>query len=150
MELFYALQHYGGYIVDDSGWDDNQIGIDNSTLGDTDLSNTTFVNDVNTLFANLKIIDNNGPDSIGGGGTPIVQPAPTLLANSPTPLNKKNWTTTASDNSANAQLMLDGNTSTGWNTAKNPYAGENIVIDMKKPRTFDRVVMARRWYRSSH
>ncbi|GCE22364.1 discoidin domain-containing protein [Dictyobacter kobayashii] len=150
IKLFYALQHYGGYVVDDTGWDDNQIGIDNSALADTNLADATFVNDVNTLFANLQIIDNNSPNSIGGGGTPLVKPAPAIHAKTLTPLSKTGWSATASDNSADASLALDGNVLTGWNTGKVPYAGENIVIDMKKPRTFNRVDMDSSLYPFAH
>ncbi|GCE31307.1 hypothetical protein KDA_67910 [Dictyobacter alpinus] len=150
IKLFYALQHYGGYVVDDTGWDDNQIGIDNSALADTNLNDPTFTSDINTLFANLQVIDNNSANSIGGGGTPVVQPAPELHAKTIAPLSKKGWSATASDNSAAANLMLDNKPTTGWDTGKNPYAGENIVIDMKNKQTFNRVVMDSSLYPFSH
>jgi hypothetical protein len=31
-----------------------------------------------TLFTSLAVIDNNGPDSVGGGGVPRVAPPPPL------------------------------------------------------------------------
>ena len=83
-----ALQDYGGYIVDDTAWDDFAIATEiNPTssvraqfLADygyhIDDGGTPFFNDVNTIFGALKVVDNNGPNSIGGGGTPLVPLAP--------------------------------------------------------------------------
>ena len=43
-----------------------------------DGSGTAFFSDINTIFGALKVVDNNGPNSIGGGGTPLVPLAPAL------------------------------------------------------------------------
>jgi hypothetical protein len=37
-----------------------------------------WTEDVATIFAHLEIVTNNGPTSVGGGGVPIVSPAPPL------------------------------------------------------------------------
>jgi hypothetical protein len=37
-----------------------------------------WTEDVATIFAHLEIVTNNGPTSIGGGGVPLVSPAPPL------------------------------------------------------------------------
>jgi hypothetical protein len=85
-----ALQDYGGYIVDDTAWDDFAIATEiNPTssvraefLADygyhIDDDGTLFFADVNTIFGALKVVDNNGPNSIGGGGTPLVPLAPAM------------------------------------------------------------------------
>jgi len=85
-----ALQDYGGYIVDDTAWDDFAIATEvNPTssvrvqfLADygyhIDDGGTPFFNDVNTIFGALKVVDNNSPTSIGGGGTPLVPLAPAM------------------------------------------------------------------------
>ncbi|NOK59348.1 MAG: hypothetical protein GFH27_549283n192 [Chloroflexi bacterium AL-W] len=82
-KLFAAMQDYGVYIVEDSAWDNallvwekgveaelNAIGINPSSKDDS------FFQDVNTLFQSLHAVTNNGPDTIGGGGTPRVPLAP--------------------------------------------------------------------------
>lgn len=82
-KLFAAMQDYGIYIVEDSAWDNallvwekgveeelNDIGINPRSKDDP------FFQDVNTLFEALYIVTNNGPDSIGGGGTPRAPLAP--------------------------------------------------------------------------
>ncbi|MEM8529972.1 MAG: DUF4832 domain-containing protein [Chloroflexota bacterium] len=82
-KLFAAMQDYGAYIVEDSAWDNtllvwekgveeelNAIGINPSAKDDP------FFQDVNTLFQSLYIVTNNGPNNIGGGGTPRAPLAP--------------------------------------------------------------------------
>jgi len=86
-----ALQDYGGYIVDDTAWDDFAIATEiNPTdsvraefLADygyhiDDGSGTAFFGDINTIFGALQVVDNNGPTSVGGGGIPLVPLAPAL------------------------------------------------------------------------
>lgn len=115
-KLFYALQNYGGYIVDDTAWDVNQLGVDASVEDDIDFNDPAWARDVNTLFSNLHVIDNNAPTSIGGGGRPLVSPAP-RLARPPTadlkPLKRNKWTATVSPNASDAPLALDGRQNNG-------------------------------------
>jgi hypothetical protein len=151
LKIFQALQDYGGYVVDDSGFDANQIGIAQDALNDIDFSDPTFANDVNTIFAHLAVITNNSPTSIGGGGQPIVAPAPPIFSlPNAIKLNQRGWSATASVNSSDAHLMLDGNLSTGWNSHENPYAGENVIVDMQRQQTFDRIVMDSSGYPYAH
>jgi hypothetical protein len=87
-----ALQDYGGYIVDDTAWDDFGIAMEiNPTTSvraqfltdygyPIDAGGTPFFNDVNTIFGALMVVDNNTPTSIGGGGTPLVPLAPEMPA----------------------------------------------------------------------
>lgn len=86
-----ALQDYGGYIVDDTAWDDFAFATEiNSTTSVRaqfsadyayhleDGAGTAFFADMNKVFSSLKVVDNNTPASIGGGGTPRVPLAPPL------------------------------------------------------------------------
>lgn len=151
IKMFYALQNYGGYVVDDTGWNVSQFGVEQDAMNDIDFGDPTWTKDVNTLFTHLNVITNNGPTSIGGGGRPIVAPAPLIYAlPNQIKLSRSNWTATASVDSADANLMLDGKLSTGWNSGEKPYAGENIVVDMQRPQAFNRVVMNSSGYPYAH
>ncbi|MGB7444908.1 MAG: hypothetical protein WA919_27890 [Coleofasciculaceae cyanobacterium] len=85
-KLFHALQDYGGYIVDDTAWENHAIAVEKevveeffSAYGYTFASNSgAFYEDVNKLFQALHIVNNNGPNSIGGGGTPRQPLAPPI------------------------------------------------------------------------
>ena len=75
-KLFYALQDYGGYVVDDTTWDCHALSVEHGVLEEFhktfgyDFAGTsgTFYNDFMKLFKALSIVDNNGPNNIGGGG----------------------------------------------------------------------------------
>jgi hypothetical protein len=84
IKLFYALQDYGAYIADDTGWDayafsasveamhefEEYYGYSfnqpSSAGGDAGL----FFDDMMALITNLYVVDNNSSSSVGGGGTP--------------------------------------------------------------------------------
>ncbi|HWB95767.1 MAG TPA: hypothetical protein VG672_03670, partial [Bryobacteraceae bacterium] len=94
--IAWTLINYGAYIVDNSGWDDINIctELSTSTLDGTinrvysefqsdwgysfarDSQDSTdpatpWSEDIQTIVANLQVITNNGPASVGGGGTPL-------------------------------------------------------------------------------
>ncbi len=86
-KLFYALQNYGCYIVDDSAWScyawSAEAGVSdevNAKYGYNLVSNSGWNNDYYkdtiALITNLYIVTNNSPTSIGGGGTPCKPLAP--------------------------------------------------------------------------
>ena len=85
-KLFYALQNYGAYVVDSAGWDAHYFAVEKGVLEEFrktlgyDFQGTSgkFYEDFMKLFQALQIVDNNGPQSIGGGGTPRVALAPPL------------------------------------------------------------------------
>lgn len=85
-KLFHALQDYGAYVVDDAGWDAFYFAVETgvpeefSTVYHYQFECDTgnFYEDVMKLFQALCIIDNNGPNSIGGGGTPRQPLAPPI------------------------------------------------------------------------
>jgi hypothetical protein len=90
-QLAWTLQNYGAYIVDDSygpsfgfaaengpdGSVRNQFQADYGyPLAQRVNGNTPWTRDVQRLQQALFVIDNNGPSSIGGGGTPRQPLAP--------------------------------------------------------------------------
>lgn len=85
-KLFRALQNYGAYIVDDAGWDGHYFSVEQGVPEEFrtkygynfDGTNGDFYNDMMSLFQALHIVDNNGPKSIGGGGTPRAPLAPPI------------------------------------------------------------------------
>ncbi len=85
-KLFQALQDYGGYVVDDTSWDAHALAVEKGVLEEFrntygyDFQGTSgsFYNDYMKLFQALAIIDNNGPNSLAGGGRPRVSLAPPI------------------------------------------------------------------------
>ena len=88
-KIFHALQDYGGYIVDDSAWDAHAIAVEKGVkeefkaiYGYKFYANrkrkSPFYEDVNKLFQALYIVNNNSPNSIGGGGVLRQPQAPPL------------------------------------------------------------------------
>jgi hypothetical protein len=85
-KLFYALQNYGGYIVDDTLWDANAIAIENGVREEFESAYDNYFNgfsgsfhdDINKLFQALQIVNNSSPENIGGGGKPRQPLAPPI------------------------------------------------------------------------
>ncbi len=85
-KLFQALQNYGGYVVDDTAGDYHAFCVEQgvmeefrNTFGyDFADSSGLLYNDLMKLFQALQIVDNNGPDNVGGGGEPLVFLAPPI------------------------------------------------------------------------
>ena len=86
-KLFYALQNYGCYIVDDSAWDcyawSAESGVRDEVmqkyginLNTNSKNNDAYYRDSQKLISSLYIVTNNSPSSIGGGGTPCKPLAP--------------------------------------------------------------------------
>lgn len=91
--LAWTLQNYGGYIVDGTGGPSyaiaTEIGPDGTKneefkkdfgypMEDRIASNTPWTRDFQKLMQKLYLVDNNGPNSIGGGGTPRLPLAPAI------------------------------------------------------------------------
>ncbi len=81
-KLFYTLQHYGMYFVEDAAYDTWDIAVERGveiefeqTYGFA-IGSDTFRADVNKLMQALHTVVNNGPESIGGGGDPTAPLAP--------------------------------------------------------------------------
>jgi hypothetical protein len=85
-----AFQNYGAYIVDDTGWDvyaiETEWSPDGRFMKDfekqwgfpfiTYSKNNAWARDMDKIFLNLYVVDNNTINSIGGGGTPRMPLAP--------------------------------------------------------------------------
>jgi hypothetical protein len=98
--IAWTLINYGAYIVDSTGWDAVQICTELSTTtnaGTTNREVTQFqsdwgysfnqsgtssdwAKDIATIMDNLQVVTNNGPNSIGGGGTPKQALLPAVTA----------------------------------------------------------------------
>lgn len=75
-----ALRDYGGYVVDDTAWDVHALSADERMLDsgewpDRD-AHPDFHEQLMAVFTDLHVVDNNGPESVGGGGTPRAALAP--------------------------------------------------------------------------
>ncbi len=89
-----AFQNYGAYIVDDTAWDVYAIVTEwspNGRFGDDfkknwgfsfsqDNINTPWSRDMDRIFLNLHVVDNNSPMSVGGGGITRLPLAPKFEA----------------------------------------------------------------------
>jgi hypothetical protein len=85
-KLFHALQDYGTYVVDDAGWDAHYFAVEKgvfeefrATFGyDFSGSSGAFYDDYMKLFKVLYIVNNNGPNNVGGGGNRRAPLAPPI------------------------------------------------------------------------
>jgi hypothetical protein len=86
-KLFHALQDYGGYIVDNSADPSYNLCVESGVKEEFARAfgyafDTTgpspWFDDFAAIFAALRLVDDNGPQSVGGGGTPRVALAPPL------------------------------------------------------------------------
>ncbi|MEO1378380.1 MAG: hypothetical protein AAFW70_29750 [Cyanobacteria bacterium J06635_10] len=85
-KLFDALQNYGAYVVEDSSGDAHYFAVEKGVTKefrrkygyDFKTRSGKFYDDFMKLFQALYIVDNNSPNSIGGGGTPRVALAPRI------------------------------------------------------------------------
>jgi Carbohydrate binding module (family 6) len=83
-KMFKALQDYGAYLVDDSYCSCHNITAEQGVEDELKAKfgygmrggNGDFYDDVNRMWTAMSIVNNNGPDRKGGGGTPRVALAP--------------------------------------------------------------------------
>jgi hypothetical protein len=85
-----TFQKYGAYVVDDTAWDVYAIVTEWSPDGrfteqffedwgfsmKQSAKNHAWSRDMDRIFLNLHVVDNNSPSSIGGGGKPLAPLAP--------------------------------------------------------------------------
>lgn len=76
-KLFAALQDYGGYVTDDAAWDANYLVTDAAAFG-TFRWEEAEQRDFGRMIEAISVVANNGPERIGGGGTPRRPPLPEL------------------------------------------------------------------------
>ncbi|KAF3890619.1 MULTISPECIES: hypothetical protein [Nostocales] len=84
-KIFQAMQDYGAYVVDDSGWDYNYICLERAAEEEYEKVTGRHFNDDKDLQADmtkiisaLKVVDNNKPNNIGAGGKPRQPLAPPI------------------------------------------------------------------------
>ncbi len=102
--LAQTLQDYGGYVVDDTGWDVFAIETEwgpNGRFRDTFKTNwgydfvlsmsqatsTIWGRDIVKIYKALNIVTNNSGSTIGGGGTPRQSLAPAFTSTAITDIN---------------------------------------------------------------
>lgn len=81
-KLFFTLRNYGAYFTEDAAWDtwdliverDAEIAFEEKY--GFSMKSDTWKADLNKLMQALHVVTNNGPDRIGGGGTPLQPLAP--------------------------------------------------------------------------
>jgi hypothetical protein len=95
-KLAWTWQHYGAYVVDNTGEDDGwgqqaimvefgvvaelqEVGVDPNTWARQGWEDTPWNRDMNRLFAQLHEVVNQGPDRPGGGGRPVQPLAPPFV-----------------------------------------------------------------------
>ena len=79
-----AMKDYGAYMVDETAGDYYAFGVEIKALDEWHAGRGWYPGtvdpavsaDFQKMYPALKIIDNNGPTAVGGGGTPLVQKAP--------------------------------------------------------------------------
>jgi hypothetical protein len=76
--LFTAMQDYGGYVTDDSGWDANYLSVDEAAAG-TFAWGAAEQADMKRIIQASHVVANNAPATIGGGGTPRQPLLPELV-----------------------------------------------------------------------
>ncbi|GCE31306.1 hypothetical protein KDA_67900 [Dictyobacter alpinus] len=141
-KLFTALQNYGGYIVDDTGWDDVQVGVQSGVEKQYDFDgNSGYHNDIVNLFSALQVITNNSENNIGGGGTLRAPMAPDFSSDSGNgALDRTGWS--AKGTSSNNLLSpLDGEAATRWTTEAPQTNNQYYQIDMGQNHDISQVVL---------
>ena len=92
--IAWTLQNYGAYCVDDAARSVFSIATELGPAGavttqfqqgwgypfSSGVKDSPWANDIATIVANLAVVDNNSPASIGGGGTPRQPYAPPFSA----------------------------------------------------------------------
>ncbi|WP_148288611.1 hypothetical protein [Ilumatobacter nonamiensis] len=86
--LVEAFRDYGAYITDDSGWDATYLGVDAEAVGTFPWGDDERA-DMATIVVELQVIANNGPATVGGGGTPRQPPLPALIPPAETTVNNQ-------------------------------------------------------------
>ena len=88
IKIFTAMKDYGAYIVDDTYWPHYDLpleeGVGEEVLAATGTNmgsggGNIYFEDMMKVIEALHVITNNGPNSIGGGGTPRQPLAPPFI-----------------------------------------------------------------------
>ena len=151
-KLFNALQNYGAYIDDNTGWEANYFGAEygvqeelQKVYGQGLEDNPAMLSDLNKLFTALHIVDNNAPLSIGGGGKPRAPKAPAFSKPIPSQqivvLPRANWKIDAFHTleGSKTSFITDGKADTAWRSGRGQGAFQDIVLDLGKSQSFNAI-----------
>ncbi len=83
-----ALQNYGAYVTDTAGG--NVV-----FYAEPGSSGLPSMSHLAALVRELRVVTNNGPNNVGGGGTRFVEPAPPFVGQAPAPTPTPTPTPTA-------------------------------------------------------
>lgn len=71
-KILWAMQHYGGYVTDDSAWDANGLKVDSAARADIAAFETSQVRaEFGRIVAAARIVDDNAPGNVGGAGARV-------------------------------------------------------------------------------
>jgi hypothetical protein len=86
-----ALRDYGGYLDDNTASDSGAFNVEIGVADEVDeeykeagislrdaRQSTQLFEDLVLIYQNLHIVQNNGPNNVGGGGTPLAPLAPPI------------------------------------------------------------------------
>ncbi|NBD32138.1 MAG: hypothetical protein GVY17_03995 [Cyanobacteria bacterium] len=86
LKLFYALQDYGAYVVDDTAWDVTAFNLQKGVKDEfeqtygyqfgTNDANSQWFQEYYALVESLHLVTNNSSSTIGGGGSRVAPLAP--------------------------------------------------------------------------
>jgi hypothetical protein len=150
--LAQVLQDYGGYVVDDTGWDVYAIetewgpngrfrdefkkswGID-FVVSMSQASSTAWGRDIAKIYKALNIVTNNSATSIGGGGTPRQALAPAFTSTVITDINIESTQKVAIPVNGGLRMIESGNirvNSVLGQTIKTEYVEAGQFINLNK------------------
>ncbi|WP_091615242.1 hypothetical protein [Micromonospora mirobrigensis] len=85
LKIFHALQDYGAYVADTTGWDYNTLCVEMSAKTEfrrhygRDISQYRPIQDAfNQMLRVIQVVDNNSPRTVGGGGIRRAPAAPPI------------------------------------------------------------------------
>ena len=152
-KVFHALQDYGGYVDDNTGWDAHYLGAEygvneelQAVYGEPlEGGSAATLEAMNALFKALALVSNNSPASVGGGGMPraalaadFAQPAPALPYRA---LERRDCVLDAfaSDPRHPIAHAVDRTAGTYWRSgrAQGPY--QDVRVDLQTPRVLRKV-----------
>jgi hypothetical protein len=132
-KIFKAMQDYGAYIVDDSGLNFTNICVEHeaeleykTVTGHSIQDDTALSKDFNKIIAAVKVVDNNSPNSVGGGGTPRQPLAPPIQATANT--DSRSLTTANTDSKSLTEALLQPVTALTSATIATLKALQKLVV----------------------
>jgi hypothetical protein len=151
-KIFVALQNYGAYIDDNTGWEAHYLGAEYGVqeeliaiYGQGLEDNPEVLTAMNKLITALQVVDNNTPFNLGGGGATRVPRAPAFYPAAPElkqkSLNRSFWKFDAFNtrNGSSTRFITDGKADTAWRSGRGQGAFQDIIIDLGKTESFHKI-----------